>query len=232
MCIIGGYVPRVLIIGDPEVGAPRGCEVPRLQHMPRSADSSIKEESCRSADVSWLMSYGGNRVSALPSIMEFVADHWLRPSPSQTMLEQGGTCSDATPCVHIHFNSSAVLNSLFVIFLSFFPSCIVACAVSRPIYHIQNLGTYLTTACLSHALTAKIAIRGNTGSSTQGPHFLLGFPITGILSGRVPPPCRRTWQSSFCNLTRARTTLPWTAMRAIGTHPFPHLERRFTVAQD
>ena len=77
MCIIGGYVLRVLIIGDPEVGAPRGCEVPRLQHMPRSADSSIKEESCRSADVGWLMSYGGNRVSALPSIMEFVADHWL-----------------------------------------------------------------------------------------------------------------------------------------------------------
>ena len=45
--------------------------------MPRSADSSIKEESCRSADVGWLMSYGGNQVLALPSIMEFVADHWL-----------------------------------------------------------------------------------------------------------------------------------------------------------
>ena len=60
-----------IVIGDPEVRAPRGCEVPRLQHMLRSADSSIKEESCWLADISWLMSYGGNRVSALPSIMEF-----------------------------------------------------------------------------------------------------------------------------------------------------------------
>ena len=100
----------------------------------------------------------GSHDSAPAPKIKMKSLRWARPSPSQTMLEQGGTRSDATPCVHIHFNSSAVLNSLFVIFLSFFPSCVVACAVSRPIYRIQNLGTYLTTACLSHALTAKIAI--------------------------------------------------------------------------
>ena len=41
-----------------------------------------------------------------------------RHKVAQTMPEQGGMRNDATPCVHIHFNSSTVLYSLFVVFLS------------------------------------------------------------------------------------------------------------------
>ena len=52
-----------------------------LQYILRLANSSTKEKSCQSADVSWPMSYGGNQVLALPSAMEFVADHWL-PEPT------------------------------------------------------------------------------------------------------------------------------------------------------
>ena len=40
-------------------------------------------ESLRSADISWPMNDGGNQVSAGPSAMEFLADHWLPRGPQE-----------------------------------------------------------------------------------------------------------------------------------------------------
>ena len=48
-----------------------------------SADPSIMVESLRSANISWPMNDGGNWVSAGPSAMEFLADHWLPQGPQE-----------------------------------------------------------------------------------------------------------------------------------------------------
>ena len=53
-----------------------------LDPEPLSADPSIPEESSRSADVGWPMNDGGNQVSAGPSAMKFMADHWLDFPPN------------------------------------------------------------------------------------------------------------------------------------------------------